>query len=184
MELYTQKGCLKLNIGEYWERQMAFIIVLWEQPPIVHIEEKEQVIDRHKVIEEQHRSRGGSLLVYTDGSAHRGHVGAVAATGGRDKYRQLYMGLEMQLIVYAVELQGVRIGLSLAVYNTRVRELFIFTDNQAAIQVIHRPQQPSGQEIIGEIWHSLQILRSQGTIVSIYWIPGHKGILGNEEADK
>ena len=30
MELYAQKGCLKLNAGKYWERQMAFITMLWE----------------------------------------------------------------------------------------------------------------------------------------------------------
>jgi hypothetical protein len=41
MELHTQKGCLKLNAGEYWERQIAFIIALWEQLPIVHIKERE-----------------------------------------------------------------------------------------------------------------------------------------------
>jgi hypothetical protein len=52
MELYAQKGCLKLNAGEYWERWMAYIIVLWEQLPIVHIKEKEQAINRYKAIEE------------------------------------------------------------------------------------------------------------------------------------
>ena len=91
MELHAQKGCLKLNAGEYWERRMAFITAPWEQPPIVHIEEKEQVIDRNKVIEEQHKSRGGSLLIYMDGSTYRGHIRAAAVAG--DKYRHLYMGL-------------------------------------------------------------------------------------------
>ena len=129
--------------------------------------EKEEAIDRHKVIEEQHKSRGGSLLVYTDGSAHGGHVGAAAVIRGGNGYRHLYMGLETQSTVYAAELQGIRMGLFPAVQDIRVRQLFIFTDNQAAIQAIHHPRQPSGQEIISKIWRSLRTLRSRGTEVSI-----------------
>ena len=71
---------------------MAFITAPWEQPPIVHIKAREQAINRHKTIKEQHKGRGGSLLVYTDGSTHGGHIRAAAVAG--DKYRHLYMGLE------------------------------------------------------------------------------------------
>ena len=71
------------------------------------------------------------MLVYTDGSAHRSHVGAAAVAG--DKYRHFYMGLETQAIVYIAELQGIRMGLFPAIHDIKVRELFIFIDNQAAI---------------------------------------------------
>jgi hypothetical protein len=81
---------------------MAFITALWEQLPIVYIEEKEQAINRHKAIEEQYKGRGGSLLVYMDGSAHGGYVRVAAVAG--NKYRHLYMGLETQLTVYIAEL--------------------------------------------------------------------------------
>jgi hypothetical protein len=57
MELHTQKGRLKLKAGKCWERQIAFITVLWEQLPIVHIEEREQAMDRHNAIEEQYKGR-------------------------------------------------------------------------------------------------------------------------------
>jgi hypothetical protein len=66
-----------------------------------------------------------------DGSAHGGYVRVVAVVG--DKYRHLYMGLETQVTVYIAELQGIRMGLFPAIYDIRVRELFILTDNQAAI---------------------------------------------------
>ena len=102
MELHAQKGCLKLNAGKYWERRMAFITALWEQPPIVYIEEKEQAIDRHKAIEEQHKGKGGSLLVYIDSSAHGGYIRVAVVVG--NKYRHLYMGLEIQSTVYTAEL--------------------------------------------------------------------------------
>ena len=137
IELHTQKGCLKLNTGKYWKRQMAFITAPQEQLPIVYIKEKEQVINRHKVIKEQYRSRGGSLLVYTDGNTHKDYVKAVAMAG--DKYRHLYIGLETQAIIYIAELQGIKMGLFPTVHNAKVKELFIFTDNQATIQAIHRP---------------------------------------------
>ena len=50
------------------------------------------MINRHKAIEKQHRGRG-SLLVYMDGNTHRGYVGAAVMAG--DRYRYLYMGLEL-----------------------------------------------------------------------------------------
>jgi hypothetical protein len=62
-------------------------------------------------------------------------VAAVA----RDRYRRLYMGLKSQSIIYAAELQGIRMGLSLVAHNARVKDLFIFTDNQATIQAIYCP---------------------------------------------
>jgi hypothetical protein len=66
---------------------MAFITIPWEQLPIVHIKKREQAINRHRVIEEQHRSRGGSLLIYMDGNAHRGYIRVAAVAGNSSKYR-------------------------------------------------------------------------------------------------
>jgi hypothetical protein len=43
-----------------------------EQPLVVYMEEREQSIDRYKDMEGQYRSRGNSLLVYSDDSAHWG----------------------------------------------------------------------------------------------------------------
>jgi uncharacterized protein (DUF952 family) len=137
VELHTQKACLKLKAGKCWERQIAFITVLWEQLPIVHIKEREQAMDRHKAIEEQYRGRGSSLLVYIDDNTHGGHIRVAAVA--RDRYRHHYMGLKSQSIIYAAELQGIRMGLPLVVHNARVKDLFIFTDNQATIQAIYCP---------------------------------------------
>ena len=89
------------------------------------------------MIEEWHKDRRGSLLVYTNSNTHGGYIKAAAVAEG--KYRYLYIGLKSQLTVYAAELQGIRMGLSLAFHSVRVRELFIFTNNQATIQAIYRP---------------------------------------------
>ena len=101
----------------------------------MHIEEKEQAINRHKEIAEQYKGR--SLLVYTDVNAHGGHV--TAAVVARDRYRHLYMGIESLSTVYVVELQGIRMDLSLAMHNARVGDVFIFIDNQDTIRAIHCP---------------------------------------------
>jgi hypothetical protein len=82
------------------------------------------------------------------------------------------MGLETQSTVYAAELQGIRMGLFPAVHDTRVRELFIFTDNQAAIQAIHRPRQPSGQEIIETGRNISHILLVRKKSINSLAIPG------------
>jgi hypothetical protein len=58
----------------------------------------------------------------------------------------------------------------------------IFTDSQAAIKSIRHPGRASGLQILSRI---LQAIEDLSTLpVTIRWIPGHEGILGNEEADK
>ncbi len=52
------------------------------------------------------------------------------------------------------------------------QRLYIFTDNQAAVQ-----------SILKEIILAIDAVRSQGKSVEIHWIPAHCRIDGNERAD-
>jgi hypothetical protein len=58
----------------------------------------------------------------------------------------------------------------------------IFTDSQAAIKSIRQPGRASGLQILSRILQAIEDLSRLP--VTIRWIPGHEGILGNEEADK
>jgi hypothetical protein len=59
----------------------------------------------------------------------------------------------------------------------------IFSDSSASIKAIISSDPPKNR-CVGEIRNLLGCLKSSGTIATLYWIPSHTGIAGNEEADR
>ena len=67
------------------------------------------------------------------------------------------------------------------------QNLYIHSDNQAALQALQSagadgPAQYILKKTINKI-EEMEIL-SPDTYVNLHWIPGHKGVEGNEKADK
>src|SRR4030095_10310597 len=61
----------------------------------------------------------------------------------------------------------------------------IYTDSQAAIKGINNPNKQSGQGALISAIHKIESLIDKRNMhTEIKWIPGHKDIDGNEEADK
>ena len=128
--------------------------------------------------------------VYTDGSSILGKIGAsfVLPSGSEGRY----LGTENEYTVYSAELCGIYEALRAISYtytgipNQSSKVLHIFTDNQAAIQVVQDPASHirSGQIIIKGIIQCLDFLREKGTRVVVHWIPAHEGFPGNEQADQ
>ena len=61
--------------------------------------------------------------------------------------------------------------------------IHIFSDSSAAIKAIISTQIPKNK-CIGEIRNLLGCLKSSGSNVTLYWIPSHTGITGNEKAGR
>jgi len=97
------------------------------------------------------------------------------------------MGTEDTHNVYAAELMAIQMVVSL--FEEKIEEysnIYIFTDNQSAIETIESPKRQSGQYIIKGI---LDIIDRTYAIkptcnIHIKWVPGHKNIDGNEQADQ
>ena len=64
-------------------------------------------------------------------------------------------------------------------YNNK--RILIFSDSQAALKALSRPKVTSG--LVAECLNALSALVSLNE-VTLAWMPGHRGISGNEEADK
>jgi hypothetical protein len=63
---------------------------------------------------------------------------------------------------------------------------YVFTDNQSAIQAIDTPKHQSGQYIIKEILDTIDKIHELAPTCNIHieWVPGHKNVEGNEQADQ
>ncbi|KAJ3571479.1 hypothetical protein NPX13_g5362 [Xylaria arbuscula] len=163
-----------------------YITPPWWKGPTIHIrEDAEQAESDHQRELESGRN---TLLIYTDGSGINGHTGAAAVCPKIRQTRKAYMGRDTVSTVYAGELQGINMALQLAQEDRRQGrrrdKAILYTDNQAAIRSSARPVGKSGAYLLKEITRRIQDLQENGLPVEIRWIPAHKGIPGNEEADQ
>ena len=64
------------------------------------------------------------------------------------------------------------------------KDIWIFTDSQAAIQRLQHQKPGPGQELSTKIYINLRSLKESGFLVHIHWIPSHQDIPGNDLADE
>ena len=79
--------------------------------------------------------------------------------------------------------------MAIILFEEKIQEysnVHIFTDNQSAIQAIESPKQQSGQYIIKSILDRIDKIQEAKPTCNIHieWVPGHKDIEGNEQADQ
>ncbi|KAJ3560528.1 hypothetical protein NPX13_g9271 [Xylaria arbuscula] len=157
----------------------------WEGPTTRIGEDTEQAESEHQRELESGRN---SILIYTDGSGIDGHIGAAAVCPMTKQTKRAYMGRDTVSTVYAGELQGISMALQIAQEDRQQGhqrdKVVIYTDNQAAIRSSAKPLGKSGAYLLKVIARRIQDLQEDGLPVEIRWIPAHRGILGNEEADQ
>ena len=60
----------------------------------------------------------------------------------------------------------------------------IFCDSQTIINKLAKMDSSAGQALKIQIYQKADQLTQQGHSISVYWVPGHSGLEGNERADK
>ena len=122
-----------------------------------------------------------SVQIYTDGSSIDEGVGSVAVLYIYNTPQQMlkfYLGSEDHHTVYEAKLVGLTLAAGLLQQPDFLEDVSITFNNQVAIKwqlTTAVLQDNNSSELIK--WH-------QGLLIKIHCIHGHKGILGNEEADK
>ena len=183
---YRQQG--RLPVNAIIETREAYLVAPWWEPPTVRIQrDKEAAIAAHDRILKDNRE---ALAIYTDGSGINGNIGAAAvclATGAKS---QADMGSDKESTVYAGELMGIAMALSITIREKMtafpgLRQVNISTDNQASILSTESPDTQSGQYLLARIVRLIDYIRKidDKLQITLHWIPAHKGVPGNEAAD-
>ena len=148
--------------------------------------------DKNKAIKEHEENRD-EIKIYSDGSAHSGGVGAAAILmrpGREPRSLAYHLGSDKHHTVYEAEIVGLTLAAKLLLTEEQpVSPASIFIDNKAAIQSGASPSTTAGSYLIEEFARLTRAIakkfhnQNSELRLTVRWIPGHKGVLGNELAD-
>ncbi|GFV68799.1 uncharacterized protein TNCV_1969711 [Trichonephila clavipes] len=123
-----------------------------------------------------HRSKYSKYIpVYTDGSKTAGHVGCGVVFNNTI----LSFSLHNSMSVFSAELTVILVALQHILISNH-RHFCVYTDSMSALESLHlltEHRHPTVIEIL------LRKLERKGFDIIFSWVPGHVGILGNEQAD-
>ncbi len=134
-----------------------------------------------------------SVVGFTDGSAlgNPGPCGAGAAiySNGLSAHPTLcHIPVSPKSTSYHGELAAIHLCVQRLLDSDTITlpcEIHVLTDCQAALSAVTSPSPPSiHTALINAIHHKTQALQGRGATVTITWVTGHTGLVGNELADR
>jgi ribonuclease HI len=153
-----------------------------------HIAQKKET-----AIKEQ-RELKDEIQIFTDGSGHNGGIGAAAVLmreGKEPCTLKYHLGSDKAHTVYEAEVVGLTLAVKLLATESNVTyPASIFVDNQAAIQSGESHNTKPGGYLVEHFRRSTRALakrrreQEHNFDLTVRWIPGHKGVKGNELADE
>jgi len=138
--------------------------------------------------EETAWARRPGLRVYSDGSDIDGGVGAAAvlvAPGGTPKVLRYHLGPSTKHTVYEGEIIGLTLGVTLLRREISCAKASTAADNLACLHASTNRKPHPAHYLIDKLLRAIESLerRHPNIDFTLRWVPGHKGIEGNELAD-
>jgi hypothetical protein len=160
------------------EMIQGYAVSPWEQrvPAIIDT-------DCEKAGEAARRASG--IRVATSSSLRKDMVGmggAIHDSYGRIPDRPpvtftVTLGPRSEQNPYIAEVKAIAMAICALPIYLMGREITIFTSNLAAIQVINKPKQQSGQDSIIQIYETVRKLKEGRNRVLLRWVPAQEGFL-------
>jgi ribonuclease HI len=116
-------------------------------------------------------------LFFTDGSKTEDGVGAAVVSGDLSRSESL----PKVASIYSAELHAINMALSI-IEDHNHDKFLICSDSSSAINQLKNHLSPN--HMINRIQKRIHNLLSDDKVIKFCWIPGHAGILGNEQADE